>query len=324
MKRRTLVAAMGAGAAWPLVARAQAGVPIIGFLSARSLERVRGAVAGFRQGLADEGMSEGRSFTIDFRWAEGRFERLPELAAALVRQQAAVIVTQATPAALAAKKVTSVIPIVFVAGFDPVANGFVASLNRPGGNATGVTLFLTALAPKRLEILLELAPKAAAIGLLLNPNNPNTPFELSEMQALARARGRILRVASAGTRSDIDAAFASLDAQRVGGVVIGSDPMMADEGERIASLAARFGLPAIHPFREHAEASGLISLGASVLTAYRLAGATAAKILRGAKPGELPVQQPTKVELVVNLKTAKALRLELPEALLARADEVIE
>jgi len=261
---------------------------------------------------------------IESRWTEGRYDRLPALAADLVGRKVDVIVTQAPPAARAAKNATSTIPIVFVVGDDPIAEGLVASLARPGANLTGVSMLTGELMPKRLELLSELVPAARAIALLANPNGATTERMIRDVQEAARAKGVRLPILRAGTESEIDAAFPALDQLHAGALIVGDDPFFASRREQLVALASRHAIPAIYEWREYVAAGGLISYGTSLASLYRQAGIYAGKILNGAKPADLPVQQPTKFELVINLKTAKALGLVVPQPLLARADEVIE
>jgi putative ABC transport system substrate-binding protein len=326
MKRRQFIALVGGAATWPLAARAQQpAMPVIGFLSGKSAAEATHDVAAFRQGLKEAGYIEGQNASIAFRWAEDKVDRLPALAADLVLRQVSVMVTATGPAALAAKAATATIPIVFQIGNDPVAVGLVASLNRPGGNITGVTTLSVELGPKRLELLHELIPTATIVAVLVNPNNA-TAFETqsSDLQAAARSLGLQLHVLQASTERDFDKVFATLVQLRAGGLAIGGDAFLNSRSEQLAELALRHAVPAIHQPREFAAAGGLMSYGSSNMDAMLLAGVYTGKILRGAKPADLPVQQATKIDLVINLKTAKALGLAVPLWLLTRADEVIE
>ena len=323
--RRELLAALGGMvAAFPLAARAQQpGVALISLLSGAQLDdRMLSAV---RQGLKDAGYVEGRNAAIKYRTADARFNRLPGLAAELVADPVAVIVALATQAAVAAKAATGTIPIVFVVGADPVQElGLVSSLNRPGGNVTGVTFLVNALGAKRLELLCELIPNATVIGNLINAGNPTTESQTRDVQAAAGKLGVELLILNASSERDIDAAFAKFLQQRVNAVMVGVDSFFTSRRDQLVGLAARHALPAIYFLREFADIGGLISYGASVTDAYRLAGGYAGRILKGEKPADLPVQQTVKFELAVNLKTAKALGLQIPDKLLVAADEVIE
>ncbi len=325
MKRREFVTLLGGTVAtWPLAARAQQpALPVIGFLNAASPDGYAHYVAGFRQGLAEAGYIESQNVAIEYRWAEGQYERLPALAADLVHRQVAVIVAN-TPAAMVASAVTTTIPIVFSSAIDPVKAGLVASLNRPGGNITGVANFDDVLGAKRLELLRELVPKAEMIGLLINPNNPNAETIASRLQEAARTLGQQIRILNASTEGEVDAAFATLGELRIGAILVASDPFFVSRRDQIVALAARQALPAIYQFREFPVGGGLMSYGASLADAYRQLGVYTGKILKGAKPAELPFQQVVKVEMIINLKTAKALGLTVPLSLLGRADEVIE
>jgi len=325
MRRREFVTLLGgAVATWPLAARAQQpALPVIGFLNAASSDGYAHYVAGFRQGLAEAGYIESQNVAIEYRWAEGQYERLPALAADLVHRQVAVIVAN-TPAAMVASAVTTTIPIVFSSAIDPVKAGLVASLNRPGGNITGVANFDDVLGAKRLELLRELVPKAEMIGLLINPNNPNAETIASRLQEAARTLGQQIRILNASTEGEVDAAFATLGELRIGAILVASDPFFVSRRDQIVALAARQALPAIYQFREFPVGGGLMSYGASLADAYRQLGVYTGKILKGAKPAELPFQQVVKVEMIINLKTAKALGLTVPLSLLGRADEVIE
>ena len=327
LKRREFITLLsGAAAAWPLAARAQQpSMPVIGFLNSASPEPYARMVAAFRQGLNEKGYVAGQSVAIEYRWAEGRYDRVPEMAGELVRRQVAVIAATGTPAMLAAKAATTAIPIVFTTGTDPVQLGVVTSLNRPGGNVTGVTTLNVEVAPKRLELARELIPGTSTVAVLINRTNPETETELRIMQTAASALGLQLHVLDASTERDFDTIFAALHQTPARVLVIaGADPFLISRSEQLAELTVRHAVPAIFQFREFVAAGGLISYGGSVTDAYRQAGIYAGRILKGEKPGELPVQQATKVELFVNLKTARTLGLTVPTALLVRADEVIE
>ena len=322
--RRKFMALIGAVAAWPLAARAQQpGVALIGLLAGTQLDdRMLSAI---RQGLKEAGYVEGRNVAIKYRTADGRFNRLPGLAAELVADPVAVIFALGPQAVVATKAATGTIPIVFVVGADPVQElGLVSSLNRPGANVTGVTFLVTALGAKRLELLRELVPSAKIVGLLVNPTNPTSEFQTTDTQNAARALGVELVIQNARSESDIDTAFESLAQERVNAVIIGGDQLFTSRPDQLVVLAARHALPAIHYLREFADAGGLISYGASITDAYRLGGGYVGRILKGEKPADLPVQQSTKTEFLINLKTAKTLGLTFPITLLGRADEVIE
>ena len=325
MRRRELVLLFGGAlmAAHPLRAQQKA-VPMIGFLSSRSPSEAATVVAAFHQGLAGTGYVEEQNLAIEYRWAEGRYDRLPALAADLVGRQVDVIVaTGGTPSAVAAKSATLTIPIVFISS-DPVKYGLVASFSRPGGNATGFSVLGDELLPKRLELLSELVPQARVIALLVNPNNTDTERSLGDMQDAARVKRVQLHILKADTESGIDGAFTSLVQLHARALVVGADPFFDGRREQLVALASRNAVPAIYWMREYAASGGLISYGPSLAAAYRQAGIYAGKILNGAKPADLPVQQPAKFELVINLKSAKALGLAVPQSILARADEVIE
>jgi len=327
MRRRELVALLGGAAAWPLAARAQQqAMPVIGFLSSSSPDLYAGYLGALREGLRDMGYVEGQNLAIEYRWAEGDNNRLPALAAELVRRDVKVIaVGGSTPAALAAKAATATIPIVFQVGVDPIAAGLVASLGRPGGNVTGLTTLNIELGRKRLELLREVLPAATSIALLVNPTSPLIAETITrETQATARNLGLELHVVQAGSERDFEAAFAKLARSRVGGLVIAPDALFISLNQQLGALALRHGVPAITQYREFAAAGGLMSYGGSNADAYRLAGVYTGRILNGEKPADLPVQQSTKVELILNLKTAKALGLTVPPTLLVAADEVIE
>jgi putative tryptophan/tyrosine transport system substrate-binding protein len=323
-RRELLILCAGMAIAWPLAARAQQkAIPVIGFLGGTSPGPTAPFVAAFRQGLSETGYVEGQNLAIEYRWAEGRYDRLPALAADLVGRKVDVIAAPGSNSALAAKSATSTIPIVF-AGGDPVAAGLVASLARPGGNLTGVSNIARELNPKRLELLSETVPHAGVIALLVNPIDVNTERVIGDVQEAARAKGRQLHILKASTENEIDAAFATLVQLHAGALLVSSDPFLNSRREQLITLAARHAVPAIYFERGFAAAGGLMSYGSSLTAAYRELGIYAGKILKGAKPADLPVQQPTTFELVVNLKTAKTLGLTVPPSILARADEVIE
>ena len=327
IKRREFIALVGgAAAAWPLAARTQQPViPVIGFLGPASSVGFAPFAASFRQSLKDAGYVEGQNVTVEYRWAENHVDRLPALAAELVGRRVAVIMTVgATAAALAAQRATSTIPIVFAIGADPVTFGLVASLNRPGGNVTGVSFLSNMLVAKQLELLQELVPTATAIGLLVNPNNPNAESDVKVALAAARALGRQIHVVRASTEGDFDAAFASLVQQRSTALLVAPDLLFSGRPDQLVALSARHALPAVYTRRELVVAGGLASYGSSMADAVRQAGSYVGQILKGAKPADLPVIQPTKFELVINLKAARALGITVPPMLLARADEVIE
>jgi putative tryptophan/tyrosine transport system substrate-binding protein len=324
MRRRDFITLLGGAAvALPLAAGAQqTGMPVIGYLAA-GWRLDEALMAAFLHGLNEEGYTEGRDVAIEYRWAEGQYDRLPTLAAEFVNRPVAIIAAAALPAALAAKAATSTLPIVFLMGADPVQLGVVASLNRPGGNVTGVYQFFGALGGKRLELAREIVPTASTIAVLVNPSNPNKAAHLGEIQSAARATGQRIEVLEASSESEIDAAFATLTQRRAGALIVADDPFFGI-GTQLVRLAARHRVPAIYYARVLVTAGGLISYGPSQAETYRQFGIYAGRVLKGAKPSDLPIVQPTKFELVINLKTAKALGLTIPPSLLARADEVIE
>jgi putative ABC transport system substrate-binding protein len=328
VRRREFIALLGGAAAWPLTARAQQGaMPVIGFLNSGSPGERTHLVAAFHQGLGETAYVDGRNVIIEYRWAQGRYDRLPALADELVRRQAAVITaTGDTVSPRAAKAATTTIPIIFVMGGDPVAAGLVPSFNRPGGNITGVSLVASALAElvaKQLELLHELAPKAVVVGILLNPR-PSSEVDLSQLQSVARSKGLELVVLRANTDRDIEAAFAALVQKHAEALLIEPDVFFLDRREQLVALAARHAIPAVYSRREYAVIGGLMSYGTSLADAYRQAGIYTGRVLKGEKPADLPVLQPTKFELVINLKAAKALGLKVPLTLQVAADEVIE
>jgi putative tryptophan/tyrosine transport system substrate-binding protein len=324
MKRRQFITLLGGAATWPLAARAQA-MPVIGFLGGESLDGYASRLHAFREGLGDAGFVEGSNVTIEYRLAEGYTNRLPALAVELVRRRVAAIVTLGSmPAAKAAKAATVTIPIVFQVASDPVAFGLVASLNQPGANVTGVTSLNVEVGPKRLELLHELVPSATIIALLVNPTNPNTEALSRDAQAAARTLGLRFHILHASTERDFDTVFTTLVQLRAGALVISPDQFFLSRSKQLATLPLRHAIPTIYQGREYVVAGGLMSYGGSLADQDRQVGAYTGRILKGEKPADLPVQQSTKVELVINLTTAKALGLTVPESLLARADEVIE
>ena len=324
MRRRKFVALLGGVAAWPFAARAQQkAMPVIGVLNTGSLNPSSPFMDAFRQGLSEAGYVEGQNLAIEYRWAEGHYDQLPALAANLVDRKVDLIMASSPPSALAAKSATSTIPIVFRGGSDPVGDGLVASLARPGANLTGVSI-ADDLTAKRLELLSELVPRARVIALLVNPDSVGAERVIREVQEAARAKGLQLHVLKARSESEIDTAFASLVQLHAGALVVASDPFLSSRREQLVALASRRAVPSIYAWREFADSGGLISYGPSLTSAYRLVGVYAGKVLKGAKPADLPVQQATTFELVVNLKAAKALGLSVPQSVLLRADEVIE
>jgi putative tryptophan/tyrosine transport system substrate-binding protein len=328
MRRRDFITVVGGAAvAWPVAARAQqpGKLPVVGYLGPESRAVFASRVKAFRQGLGETGYAEGRNVVIEFRWAEGQHNRLPALAADLVSRQVAVIVAPGgAPGALAAKSATTTIPIVFEMGADPIAIGLVGNLNRPGGNLTGVSSLNVQVTPKRLEILHEAVPTAAEVAVLINPTSPTADSQLRNLQAAARALGLQLHVLHASAERDFDTVFATLLQLRAGGLVVSSDGFFATHSEQLAALTIRHAVPAIHQSRDFTIAGGLMSYAGSFAESHRQAGVYTGRILKGERPADLPVQQVTKVELFINLKTAKALGITFPLTLLGRADEVIE
>jgi putative tryptophan/tyrosine transport system substrate-binding protein len=326
MRRRELITLIGSAVAWPLAARAQQPMmPVIGFLNTTSPGPLAPLLAAFHQALNNAGHVEGRNVAIEYRWAEGQYDRLPALAADLVRRNVAVIAaTGGTVAGQAAKATTSTIPVLFIAGFDPVHEGLVASINRPGGNATGVAVYTAELGKKRLELLREVVPGVAKISMLVNPHSISTGIETKDLKEATRASGLQLLVLEARADSDLEKAFAEAANQGAGALFVSADSFFTSRRNQIVALAARHALPASYPWPQYAQVGGLMSYGSSLIWAYQQIGLYASRILKGTKPNDLPVQQPTSFKLVINLKTAKALGLEVPPMLLARADEVIE
>ena len=327
MKRRGFIALIGGAAAWPLAARAQQpAMPVIGFLNTQSLDVFPFLVAGFRQGLREAGYVEGQNAAIEYRWAENHYDRLPALAADLARRQVTVIAaTGGSASAFAAKSATASIPIVFVMGdLDPVRAGIVSSLNRPAANITGVSMLISVLGAKRVELLHELIPKTTSIGLLMNPNLVDADIQTRDAQEARLRLGKTVHVLNATNEHEIDAAFSMLAERRAEALVIAADPFLTSRRDQLVALTARYSLPAIYPYRDIPTLGGLMSYGPSLVDSYRQAGIYTGSILKGAKPGDLPVIQPTKFEFVINQKTAKALGLEIPPKLLVFADEVIE
>jgi putative ABC transport system substrate-binding protein len=325
MKRRELLLLLGgAMAAARALCAQQNAMPVIGYLASTSPEPFAPGVVAFRQGLGETGYVEGQNLAIEYRWAEHHYERLPGLAAELVARKVSLIATASMPSASAAKSATSMIPILFETGVDPVEAGLVASFARPGGNLTGVCMLTAALMPKRLELITELVPQASLFGLLMNPSNSTAERMIVDVEEAARAKGVLLEILKAGTETEIDNAFARLVQLHAGALLVIPDPFLFSQREQLVALASRYAVPAIYPLREFAVVGGLISYASSITTAFHLLGTYAGRVLKGAKPADLPVQQPTTFELVVNLKTAKALGLTVPPSILARADEVIE
>jgi len=324
MRRREFIILVGAASAWSLPLRAEQATPVIGFLNGSSPDGYAPMVAAFVQGLKEVGYVDGQNVTIEYRWAEGRYDRLPELADDLIRRQVSVIAATSTPANLVAKKATSTIPIVFTTSSDPVQLGLVESLNRPGANATGVTQLNVEIGPKRLELARELMPNATAVALLVNPKNPQTDAVLKNMEAAALSLGLQLHVLRASSEAEMEAAFVGFASLKAGILTVGTDNLFNGRTEKLAALAVRYAVPTIYQYNQFTRSGGLVSYGGSIEDAYRTAGILAGRILKGDKPADLPVQQSTKVQLIVNLKAAKALGITVPLSMLGRADEVIE
>jgi putative ABC transport system substrate-binding protein len=327
VRRRAFITLLGGAAvAWPLAARAQRpAMPVIGYLHSGSSAPYAHLVAAFRQSLKEAGYVEGENVAIEYRWAEGRYDRLPALAAELVGRHVALIVAQGgDPPVLAAGSVTSTIPIVFTSSSDPVKLGLVASLNRPGGNITGFWGYTSLLGTKRFEMMRQLFPASTLIAILVNPDNPNAQIDMPDLHDAARTVGQSISFVTARTETEIEAAFAALGDKRVSALLVNTDPYFLERRDQFVALATRYSVPTIYPWREAVTAGGLMSYGASLADGYRQVGIYASRILKGEKPADLPVVQPTKFELAINLKTAKALGLQIPDRLLALADEVIE
>jgi putative ABC transport system substrate-binding protein len=325
MRRREFITLLGGAAAtWPLTARAQQPMPVVGYLGSTDADKTAHILAAFRQGLNETGHVEGKNIAIEYRFAEGQYQRLPILAADLVHRHVAVLVAGGGPAARAAKAATTSIPIVFNVGVDPIASELVASIGRPGGNATGTSVVARELNAKKLELLRELVPAGTIIGVLLNPSNPNHEILSQEILAAATRLGQRILVLHVRTEDDFDMTFVNLREQHAHGLVVTDDPLFSNPRTPLIALAARHNIPTIYPWREQVEAGGLISHGPSITQAFRQVGIYTGQILKGAKPADLPVFEPTRFETVLNLKTAKALGLDLPTTTLLRADEVIE
>jgi putative ABC transport system substrate-binding protein len=326
MRRRKFIAGLAGAAAFALAAGAQqSGVPVVGVLSPQSSgPTTANRIAGFLQGLSESGFVEGQNVAIEYRWAEGHYDRLPALANDLVRRRVAVIAATTQDAALAAKAVTATILIVFNMGGDPVRFGLVASMNRPGGNATGISMFTNQIEAKRLGLLHEIVPRPTAIGVLINPKNASAEIQMQEVQGAARSLGLQVHVRNVSSDSDLDAAFEGLVQAGTGALMAAADPFLASQRDRLVALASKHGLPAMWEWPDFVEDGGLMSYGTSIVDSYRQVGVYTGRVLRGEAPAELPVVQPVKFVLAINLKTAKALGLEVPPSLLARADEVIE
>jgi putative ABC transport system substrate-binding protein len=326
MRRREFLTLLGgAAAAWPLAARAQQAMPVVGFLSGGSPDLFANLVRAFRQGLKETGYTEGQNVAIEYRWGGAENDKLPTLAVDLVRLRVSVIAATTTPAALAAKAATTAIPVVFFVAGDPMELGLVASVNRPGGNLTGMTTLSLEVGPKRLELLHQMVPTATNVGLLVNPTSRSlAEAQTRDLRTAARSFGLQIHVLNASSDGDFDNVFASLARLQISGLVISADSFLYSRREQLGALAARYAMPAIYPFREHTEAGGLMSYGGNLSDSFRLTGTYAGRVLKGEKPADLPVQQATKIELVINLRTAKALGLTVPPGLLVAADEVLE
>ena len=327
MRRREFITLLGGAAAtWPVAVRAQQpALPVVGFLSSRSPDESANVVAAFRRGVAENGFIEGQTVAIEYRWAMGQYDRLPELAAELVRVPVAVLVSVGgEPSARAAKAATTTVPVVSIFSTDPVRSGLIASLSRPGGNVTGISDFNVAMEPKRLSLLRDLVPQAAVFGVLLNPDFPPAAEQLRAIQAAAQTLGVPVAVLRARTDRELEAAFETVTQQRIPALLVASDPFFVSQREQLAALAARHGVPAMYIFRDYVVAGGLMSYGTDLADMYHQAGVYAGRILKGARPADLPVMQPTKFEFVINLKAAKALGVKFSENLLSLADEIIE
>ena len=327
MRRRDLITLIsGVAVTWPIAVPAQQGraMPVIGYLGSSSLASAQDQLAGFHRGLEEEALFDGNNVLIEQRWSDGQYDRLPKLAAELAGRKLDLILGAGLPATLAAKTATAQLPIVFVMGADPVTSGIVASLNRPGGNITGISQYYGALGGKRLELLRDIVPAAAIIAVLTDTNNPNSEAHLSDVESVARAKQQKIVIGTARNEAEIDAAFTKFVGARADALLVADDPLFGANRKKIVALAAQFRLPTIYYTREFVADGGLISYGSSTFENYRLAGTYAGRIIKGAKAADLPVSQPTKFELVINLKTAKALNLAVPQSLLVAADEVIE
>jgi putative ABC transport system substrate-binding protein len=326
MKRRAFIAGLGAATTWPFVVRAQqSAVPVVGYLSSRSPNESAGVAAAFRQGLGQTGFTVGQNVAIEYRWAEGHYDRLPALAAELVNLKvAAILAAGGPPSALAAKKATSTIPVIFSAADDPVGLGLVASLSRPGGNVTGMSLFNSDLGAKRLALLHELVPSAGVVAYLTNPANPSAKLEVKAVQEAAKTFGVDLLVVDASTDQEIEAGFARLTERHIGAVIVAGEPFFDSRRAAIVELAAKNAIPASYSWRENVALGGLLSYGTTINESYRNSGISCGRILKGERPADLPVMQPTKFEMTINLKTARTLGLNVPATLLTGADEVIE